>query len=705
MSVLEFIRKYIKWIVGLIGLTLVIFVGEDALTSGKFFFGGGDNTVAIINGKKVDYIKFNPQIQTALEREKASMGTESLGDSAQNMVMQATYKNMIFHALLDPEFKKLGVNVPDSEVVSLMLGPNPAPDIYRMFSDGHGGLNKQFVDKRTGGLDMSMVIRYVKQMNEQDQARWELTEDKIKEDDLRAKYFYLLLNGICVPDAMAKQDNDDATKTYDISYVLKRYTDIPDNSVTVTDQDLKDYYNAHIYEYYSQQEIRKVDYVTFAANPTDIDMKNIKINVDSMYAHFKNEKPSEDSSFVIGTDAGTFDYHYHKAGDLPATIDSIMTHSKVGDIYGPYQEDGKYKIAKLTGIAELPDSIKYSQIFIPAPNNDFDKVKPFADSIKNVATPENFAQLAKDNSKDPESSAKGGDMGWVSRGKGAEFPADLEHQTFFGKVGNVIQLKLQQGFLILCVMEQSERHTNYQVGIAMKNIEPSDSTQKAVFAQASDFEGKNHTGDLFEKAVGQMNRRVIDLSENEASIAGFQTPKEFIKWTYTQKEGDVSDVIPVGDNKNVVAHIMQVTKMGTIPLEQVKEQVKAQVLKEKKAEKVIADMKAAGNNMAAVAQKTGSKVDTAKGLTFDSYSLPTLGREDAVIGTMSAMNTGTVSQPIKGEQGVYVIRVENTYYANKMDFHITQMREVESKRNTAANEAYNALEKKAGVVSHFGRYY
>jgi hypothetical protein len=112
-----------------------------------------------------------------------------------------------------------------------------------------------------------------------------------------------------------------------------------------------------------------------------------------------------------------------------------------------------------------------------------------------------------------------------------------------------------------------------------------------------------------------------------------------------------------------------------------------------------------GATLASVAQKTGSAIATAQGLTFQSYTIPTLGKEDAVIGTMSAMNTGALSQPIQGQLGVYVIKVDSAYYTNKSDYRITQMREQETLRNSVPADAYNALTKKAGYVSHFGTYY
>ena len=705
MSVLETIRKRAKLLVGIIGASLVIFVLEDALTSGKFFFGGGDNPVAIINGKKIDYSKFNTIAENAVERQKAIEGTESLRDSDQTAAIQAAFKNMVFNQVLAPQYMKLGINVPDSEVTDLMIGSHPAADVYRFFY----GLSKQFFNPQTGGLNMGMVLRYVKNMNEQQQAQWEMLEEKIKNDDLQSKFFYLLMNGIYIPDAIAKMDNEDNTKDYSISYVLKRYADIPDNGITVTDQDISDYYNKHIYEYYNQEESRRVDYVTFAVNPSDSDMTVINREVDTMYNQFKNLKPSEDSGFIVATDAQVFDYQYHKEGDLPAAIDSAMTHTQIGGMYGPYKEDGKYKIAKLLDVADLPDSLRYSRIIIQVQNQaDFDKMKPFADSLKNIATVENFPDLVKANSKDPdpEVTQKAGDMGWIIRGKQNFFPASYERQLFEGKVGNVLELPVSGGYLIVCVMDQSEKHKNYHVGIAMKDIDPSTSTQQKVFAQASDFSGKNHTSDAFEKAAGQMNRRVVDMSENETSLAGIQTPRDFIRWAYNGKEGDVSDVMSVGDNKYIVAHIMRVSKMGTTPLEQVKEEIKLKVAVDKKAEKIMADMKSAlSGGLASVAQKVGGKVDTASGLTFNSYSIPSLGKEDAVLGTMSAMNTGAVSQPIQGELGVYVIKVENTYYTNKTDYRLTQMEETRALRNRAPNEAYNALLKKAGFVSHLGKYY
>src|SRR5579863_6900381 len=126
MSALESIRKRAKLLVIIIGASLLIFVLEDALTSGKFFFGGGDNIVAVINGKKIDYTKFRPIADAAVEKEKASVGAQSLRDSDETSVIQEAFRDMVFRMVLTPEYERLGINVPDSELTNLMIGSRPA---------------------------------------------------------------------------------------------------------------------------------------------------------------------------------------------------------------------------------------------------------------------------------------------------------------------------------------------------------------------------------------------------------------------------------------------------------------------------------------------------------------------------------------------------------------------------------------------------
>ncbi|HXB13009.1 MAG TPA: hypothetical protein VNZ45_13560, partial [Bacteroidia bacterium] len=264
------------------------------------------------------------------------------------------------------------------------------------------------------------------------------------------------------------------------------------------------------------------------------------------------------------------------------------------------------------------------------------------------------------------------------------------------------------GYHLMYVEDQSEKAKHLKVGIIIKKIGPGTETVRDVYSQASSFSGKHSTSETFEQSADQMNKRVADIKENEQTVAGIQTPKELVRWAYGAKTGDVSGVFDVGGDKYVVAHLLQVTPMGTSPLALVKDDVRVKALQDKKAQKLMADMKSASqgiSNVKALGQKLGIPDASAQRLVFQTYSIPGLGKEDAVLGTMSGLKPQTMSQPIQGLLGVYVIQVDSVFATDMPNFKLVQGQQEETMRNGVVQDGFDALEKKAGLVSHLGKFY
>ncbi len=711
MSVLESIRKRAGLLVLLIGASMVIFVLEDALTSGRFFFGGGnENTVATVNGKKLNYQDLNNKVEEMLSIEKTAKGTEALDNGTYNNTVQGAYEEMVNKMLLGPQMKMLGIAVTDSELTDLMLGKHPAPEIVEAFTDPNTGqIYKGLQDPRTGGLDMNKVVLYVKQMKtEQELAMWTLRENEIREHQLSNKYFDLLRNGLFVTDAEAKQETEDATKFYNISYVLQKYSSLPDNSVTLTDQDMQSWYNRHLYEFNQDEKTTKVDYVTFRADPTPRDMSDLQKDVDSIASAFRKLKAGDDSIFIVDkSDNHSFDKKYYKHSDLPQSIDSIMCSSAPGFVYGPYKENNEYRIAKLIGVEEMPDSVKVAHIIFPADKGgDFSKAKIMADSIKKIITPDNFASLAHQYSQDQESAQKGGDLGWFTQGK---LLPEMDKACFAANKGDILEIKSPYGYHLIYVEDENDKSKHYQVGVIVKKIGPSRETTDSVFSLASSFSGKHPSTEMFEKAAGDMNKRVADLKENDEKVPGIDNPKELIRWAFQAKQGDVSGVFDGGNNLYIVAHLEQITPRGTAPFDQVKDEVRPLALQELKAQKLIASMKSAAqgaSGIEAVAQKLGVQPQTAMHISFDTHTVPGLGIEDALLGVMSGIKPQTLSEPFKGESGVFIIRVDSLSASpSALDFRYVQAQQQDVIRRRVEYDAYDALAKNAGLVSHLGKFY
>lgn len=711
MSVLETIRKRAKFLVIAIGASLVIFVLEDALTSGRFLFGGADDAVAMINGKKIAYNDVRNKIYELEYYTKISKNETTLDAETSDNITQQAYSELIADKVLKPQFNMLGINVSDSEVVDLMLGPHPAPEVYQFFSDAHGKILKAFVDPRTGGLNTAMVINTLKQMTEQAQARWIMMEQKIKLREEDNKYFSLIDNGLFVTDAEAKQLADEDNKTYSIRYIEKKYSEVPDNAVPVSQADMDAWYKSHLNDFKQKEESRRIDYITFSFNPTEKDIKEIKKDVDSIHNEFVKLKPGEDSAFIAAnSDVQVSDYFYHKQGTLDPLIDSVMADKDTGYIYGPYVENQQYRIARLLKIADMPDSVKLSQIVIAPIKGDWDGAKKMADSLQGMLTDSNFSDMASKYSADNETSKNGGDIGWNIQGADSRLIPEIEQKVFFADTGEVLNIKTNYGYHLILVTDKSPESRHIVVGIIAKNIEPSTETQQDAYGKASTFAGNNNTTAAFEKATSTMNRQVAEFTENDENIAGFQSPKELIRWVFDKKIGDVSvSPIDVGGDKLVIAHILDITPAGTKSREQVENLVKEKVLKEKKAEKIEGEFNTAlqgAGSIAAVSQKTNIAIQHVNDITFQSYTIHGIGKEDVILGTMTALKPGSLSAPLKGEYGVYVIEVDSVSNTGTgIDAKMAEEKSQEELRQNALKDAYNVLKDKDGYINHLGRFF
>jgi len=709
MSVLESIRKRAGiFVVIAIGASMLVFILEDALSSGRFFFSNNENVVATANGKKLDNQALNSKIEELVNIQKISREVEALDKQTYDQTVQTAYQDMVAGMILDPQCKKLGISVPDSELADLLLGPHPSQEVVQYFTDPNTGkLYKELVDPRTGSINMGMVVQYVKQMDEKRLAGWTLLEYQVKDRQYQSKYFNLLRNGLYITDAQAKESYENENKYYNISYILKKYSDVADNSVSVTDQDIQSYYNEHLYEYNQAEESRKIDYVSFVASPTDKDLSDLKANVDSIASSFKKSKAGEDSAFVVAeSDDRTFDTRYHKHGKLgvdPAT-DSILSGMEKGTVLGPNKDGGEYKIYKVIDVAQLPDSSKLRIIALPGTKDDLTKAKALADSLKKVVTAENFAEMAQKYSQDG-SAQKGGDIGWLHEDK---VPQDILGAGFFSDKGDIKEIPSQGAYLLVFTEDQSPKEKYVKLGIITKKIGPSTETVEATSKKALDFSNQHSTAELFEKDADGLNKRIADLKENDQTVPGISSPKDLIRWVYKSKTGDISSSLDVDDNHYIVAHVMEIRPMGTTPLALVKDDVKQKALQDKKAQKLIADMKTmeqATANISALGQKAGIQPVRAQRLLFQTYSIPGLGKEDALLGTMAGLKPNTLSQPIEGQLGVYVIQVDSVFLQGTPNYQMVQQQQQSMFRTRVEYSAFSAMEKKAGLVSHLGKFY
>jgi peptidyl-prolyl cis-trans isomerase D len=717
MSVLEKIRSKTGLLVGIIGLALVIFILESLLGSGSALFGNNDTLVGKIAGDKIDYSAFSAKVEEQILQIQKQNPNAQINDQTKEQIINQVWQEMINERVNKSEFKKLGVSVSADELYDIML-VHPHQYVIQQVTDPNTGKIIEGFARPDGSLDVAKLGQWVGQMNGDQAIFWKQLETSIADLRTAEKYNALIKKGLYVTTAEAKDAFVAQTKQVNTSYVMKRYASVPDSTVKVSDEEINNYYNKHKSDYKVAQTTRKIEYVSFDVLPSNADYEAIQKDAQDVAKYFKDKTSKEDSAYIAQeTEGGQVMISSYTKKNMIIADSTVYTAAK-GTVFGPYTEGTFLKIYKLTDSKSVADSAKVRHILIGLQSNKTQQqrtpeaAKRMADSLLVLlkAKKVSFDTLVKTVSDDLGSVDKGGDYGWFDENKG--FVAPFKDAGLMGTVGNITVVPTQFGFHIIEVLGVSKtRHNSYTVAQITKLIAPSSETNREYYKIASVFAGKNANTEAFNKAVEteKLNKRIADeIKESDKNLPGLDEAKELVKWIYKANKGDVSEVFEFKD-RFIVANVTGVKEKGIAPLEEVKDDVTAKAIRDKKAEQFIAEFTAkagASKSVDDIAAKMSLAVEKADNLTFASYNVPAIGREDALIGTATAMKTGTTSKAIKGDNGVFIVAVTAVNEgALPKDFKGKQKEMEQANGGRVDYELYDALREKADIEDHRARFF
>lgn len=712
-SVLESIRKRTGLLVGIVGLALVIFILQSLLGSGASIFGGSEmNTIGYIDGKKIDREGFTTKLENQLNILRQQKQTNDIDDNTRGQVIDYVWQQYVNDLVIKPQYDKVGITVGEDEVYDQVVA-NPAQSVIQQLSDQKTGqINPQFA-RPDGSLDLVKWKQAVQSLPAEQEYALKGMEDNVKQTRFAQKYASLIKKGLYTTTAEAKELYKEQNTKASISFVVKRFDAVKDEDIKLTDADIQKYYNDHTYQFVNPETIRKIEYVAFNVTPSAEDLAKIEKESKEAAANFKGKTIGEDSSYIAQeSENGAITIQNFTKKTMIVRDSTIFT-SPVGTVYGPYNEGAYFKIYKLEAINSLADSCRIRHILLGTTNpqtqqpiRSLEQAKKQADSLivllkeKKVT----FDTLVKTISDDGGSKEKGGDYGWFDENKG--FVEPFTNAGLMGVVGNITAVQTQFGYHIIEVLDVSKtRHNTYKVAQIFKLIAPSDETNQKIFTQANEFAGKNNTAELFDKGIEaqKLIPRVADnIKEGERQIPGLENPKELVKWVYTAKKGEVA-VFSFTD-KHVVAKLAAIKNKGTLPLEDVKEEVTIKAKQQKKAEQFLTEFKNAGTTVDQLSAKLGLELKRQESLTLNSHNIEGLGHDDVIMGTVVGTKQGATSKALIGDNGVFVVAVNNKLEAPApKDYKMQKMQNEQMLWGRSDNDAYSALKDKAEIEDHKSR--
>jgi peptidyl-prolyl cis-trans isomerase D len=261
-------------------------------------------------------------------------------------------------------------------------------------------------------------------------------------------------------------------------------------------------------------------------------------------------------------------------------------------------------------------------------------------------------------------------------------------------------------YVVYQVTNRKNMVTKYDVAVVKHTIDFSKETYSEAYNKFSQYVSENKTLEALEKNAQKFGFRVQerkDLYNSEHTVAGLRSTRDVMKWIFDSKAGDVSQLYECGNNDHLlVVALTGIHAVGYRSLDAVEEQVKPEVIRDKKFD--IAAGKLKGVKDIAAAKSKGAVVDSVRQITFSApVFVQSAGSSEASLsGAVAAVKQGQFSPSIvKGVGGAYLFQVleKKQREGNKFE-EKQQLQQLQQRALQAAGRFMNELYLEAKVVDN-----
>jgi peptidyl-prolyl cis-trans isomerase D len=707
MATLQTIRTKAGLLVAIvIGISLAAFILGDMFQGGSSLLQGDRMEVGEINGESIQYPQFQQEVEKLGDIYRMNTQQNQLDEDTWVEVREQTWQTMIRNLVMNDVYENLGINVSSDELFDMLQGTNLHPIVQQLFRN-----------PETGQVDRSAVVQFLRNLETgvapEQRQYWLYLEDQIVDERIQSKYNNLVGKGLYVTSLEAENSLEGRNKQVSFDYIMLNHNSVADSQVVVTEKELRDYYSKN-QENYNEEKLRQIEYITFPVEPSSDDFEATEEWINDIVSDFASA--TDNVSFVNSNSDVEFDDTWYKKEDMPEDMATWIfeTDAEINAILGPYFEDDAYKLAKLHASEMMPDSVEARHILLQEnTQEEMGSQQALADSLKTaIENGSNFAELAMEFSSDQGSAVQGGDLGWFSRGMMVK---PFEDAAFNSKVNEVTIVNSQFGIHIIQTTARGPESRQVQVAYLVRNVTPSTQTYQNVYAKASEFAGKNLTKEDFDAAVVEqkLNKRSASLRETDRQVDNLENSRPLVRAAYDSKAGTIiqdqqgSTIFDLGDNF-VMATLVSATEEGIASFESVKDRVELAVLKQKKGQFLVEKAKTVMNgktDLEAIASELGTTVRNAANINFTSIQVPGIGMEPKVVGTATNLSPDQISNPVAGNNGVFIIKITSVNEGDDQGIENEKTRLAQNLTFRATSQAYNAHREKAEVEDQRAKFY
>jgi len=652
--------------------------------------GGRTNNIGSVNGEDITYQEFQTALDQQIENQKKQTGAD-LDDSQVDQLRDQVWDAVVTQKIFSQLIKDYGIKVSDQEVKDIILGENPPEFLKRNFVDSLGNFNRQlYEDALFDARNKQALVQ---------------AEELVRQSRLTQKLQSMILASVTVGEDEVKRRFLDQNTNIEADYALVDLNLVNDADIKITDEDLKTYYEKNLNNYKVLPQ-RKLKFVLFQNTPSTEDSQMVFKNL----ANVKNTISAGDTLGFEQLIKIYSETPYSKdtlsVQALTGEIVSAFNKSATGNIVGPFAAPEGYVLYKYFGGVTSKDVFaKASHILINQYGSDEKNLEEANKLYNRLVAGENFSVLAKEFSMDPGSAKKGGDLGYFAKGMMVK---EFENACFNGKVGEVQKpIKTNYGYHIIKVTDRTDK--KYVVEKIVNKIKQSASSKDRNYNSANDFSYLAKKND-FDQEAKLLNCKVQEtplFTENTGSIPLIGTSERLVKYAFANSVNSIGDPFKVPSGY-VVVKITESTTEKFRSFDEVKEQLKPIVIREKKFEKIkgITDnlYKKIGGDLNKVSSIDSRIMVQQTGRFTPVSTVPNIGKDYGFINAAQKLDINKISEPVKGLRGYYLIKVtkrtpfDKTIYSAQSS-NIRNML-FQEKRSRFLNQWVTDIKKSADIVDN-----
>ncbi|MBR4977681.1 MAG: SurA N-terminal domain-containing protein [Bacteroidales bacterium] len=612
MAVLETIRVKLGILITvLIAVALLSFI-IDPSTLQSVTASSSKYDVGEINGNSISYTDFQADVDRFTAINEVISGTSVMDEEQQTAIRDAAWQSLIDQYLFIRNAEKAGLHVGDEEMVALISGDMSSPVIAQ---------NSLFFDEN-GNFSKEMVLEFVNYINTDQSGRlqlyWNYLQQTAKTQQYYEKYSSLFNQSYFTNALMMTKEIEENNNTFDVEFVMVPVGIVQDSTITVSDSEIKKYYESHK-KFYKQQASRDIEYVVFEVVPSAEDIAAANEDLLEVYDEFATTDNMK--AFLMANSDRQYDAHWYAAGELNTLSTAIndFVFGKNNGVSEVYQSGNTFRAVRVIESANVPDSVYVK--YVPEASEN-------VDSLLNTVEPM-----------------------WITEVPGYEDVMTAKKNS-----------KVTVAGLVFHVLDRTAPVAKKRVAVLEKEAVASKETVNGYYSQANTFATKAAGKyENFQKALteeGVYAHPYNRMLESANMLGSIDNTREVTRWAFEAKVGEVSNIITVNNNYFIVAALTGARKDGYTDIKEVAPSIKAVLAGEKESAKVAADVaeKIAGlTDMQAVAEALGTNVSTKDGVAFTS--LTSQGLDPKFIGAASVAEEGKVCGPVAGTIGVYVYKV------------------------------------------------